>query len=79
MAFVVIGVLLVLAKMLDVYPVMHWTWWVVLAPFGLAVIWWAWWDSVGGTQRAAVRKDEAKKAERRRKALEALGINERKR
>ena len=79
MAFVVIGVLLVLTKLLDVWPVLNWSWPVVLAPFGLAIVWWAWSDSIGGPQRAAVRALEAKKAERRRKTLEALGIHQRKR
>ncbi|MEX8518913.1 MAG: TIGR04438 family Trp-rich protein [Leptothrix sp. (in: b-proteobacteria)] len=74
MAFVVIGVLLVLAKLLDVWPVLMWSWWTVLAPFGLAILWWAWSDSIGSPQRAAVRQMEAKRVARRLKAMEALGI-----
>jgi small Trp-rich protein len=50
-----------------------WAWVIVLAPFGLAVLWWAWSDASGLTQRKAMADLDAKKAARRDKALEALG------
>ena len=75
MLFVVVGVLLVVLKILDIWPVMYWSWIGVLAPFGLAIAWWAWLDATGSTQRAAVREMEEKKAARRRKAMDALRIH----
>jgi hypothetical protein len=47
----------------------------VLAPFAAAAVWWAFADSSGITQRREMDKLEEKKIERRRKAMEALGID----
>lgn len=79
MYFVVLGVLLLLMKWAEFGPVAAWSWWVVLAPFGLAVAWWAWADSSGYTQRKVGEKLDARKEERRKKNMAALGIEERKR
>ncbi len=46
----------------------------MLSPFALAVVWWAWADSIGLTKKREMDKMEAKKAERRRKNLENLGL-----
>jgi small Trp-rich protein len=51
MWFIVIGVLLILLKLGDVGMVAAWTWWAVLTPFGLAVLWWAYADASGLTKR----------------------------
>ncbi|MFM2058617.1 MAG: hypothetical protein RLY71_3002 [Pseudomonadota bacterium] len=75
MWFVVVGVLLVAAKILDVWPVIYWSWWVVLAPFVLALVWWAVLDASGSTRREAMRQMQAKKDERRRKAMKSLGLD----
>ena len=40
MPFVIIGVVLLLMKILEVGPVATLAWWWVLAPFGVAFIWW---------------------------------------
>jgi small Trp-rich protein len=79
MLFVVVGVLLLAMKLAEFGPVGNWSWWPVLTPFGLAVLWWAWADMTGFTKRRAMDKMEAKKDERRRKNLEALGIDPRSR
>ena len=50
-----------------------WSWWMVLAPFGLAVLWWAWADWSGYTKRKAMQKEDAKKAARIAKAKDAMG------
>lgn len=76
MAFVVVGVLLVVAKILDLWPVLYWSWPVVLAPFGLAVIWWAISDHLGITQARIRREELARREERRRRALSALGLQD---
>lgn len=75
MWFIVLGVLLIAMKLADFGVVATWSWWVVLAPFGLAVVWWAYADASGYTKRREMDKIEEKKKERRRKALDALGID----
>lgn len=75
MWFIVIGVLLVALKLADLGPVAVWAWWVVLIPFGCAALWWAFADSSGLTKKREMDKLEEKKVERRRKAMEALGID----
>jgi small Trp-rich protein len=79
MVFVVLGVLLLLMKLTDFGPVAVWSWWVVLLPFGLAVLWWWWADASGWTKRREMNKMEEKKQDRRRKNMEALGMDTRKR
>jgi len=39
MWFLTIGALLLLMKWLEFGPVAHWSWWIVLSPFLLALIW----------------------------------------
>jgi small Trp-rich protein len=75
MPLVAIGTLLVVLKMLEVDPVSGWSWWWILAPFGLAVLWWAYSDSTGLTQRRAIQRMEAKKVARRERDIEALGMS----
>ena len=74
MAFLILGILLLAMKLADFGPVAHWSWWVVLAPFVLATLWWSFADSIGLTQRRAMDKMEATKAERRARNLEAMGM-----
>ncbi len=73
MWFVAIGVLTLLLKLLGVQPVEQWSWLLVLAPFALAVVWWAWADSSGLTQRKAMQRMEERKAARREKNVVAMG------
>jgi small Trp-rich protein len=75
MFFIVVGVLLIAAKLGDFGPVASWSWWIVLSPFAAAALWWAFADSTGITKRREMDKLEEKKVERRRKAMEALGID----
>lgn len=74
MAFMLLGILLLVLKWQEIGPVATWSWLVVLAPFGLAVLWWAFADSTGLTQRRAIEKMEQRKAERRQRDMEALGL-----
>ncbi|MFM2067521.1 MAG: hypothetical protein RLZZ584_2430 [Pseudomonadota bacterium] len=73
MAFVVLGVVLLLLRALELWPVADLSWWWVIAPFVAALVWWAIKDSTGWTEKEQMRLIEEKKAERRRRALEALG------
>jgi small Trp-rich protein len=75
MWFIVLGVLLIAMKLAEFGPVAAWAWWWVLAPFAAAAVWWAYADSSGLTKRREMQKLEDKKTERRRRAMEALGID----
>ena len=74
MAFMILGLALLAMKLTEFGPVADWSWWWVLAPFALAVAWWGFADKMGLTQRRAMDKMEARKAERRNRNLEALGL-----
>lgn len=74
MYFLGLGIALLLMKYLEYGPVATWDWWVVLAPFGLAVAWWAWADWSGYTKKKAMEKMDKKASDRRAKNREALGI-----
>jgi small Trp-rich protein len=73
MGFVVVGVLLLLLRSLELWPVADLNWWWVIGCFCCAIAWWVIKDATGWTQRDQMAKVDAKKAARRRRALEALG------
>ena len=79
MYFLVLGIILLLLKYLEIGPVAAWSWYTVLAPFGLAALWWAWADWSGYTKRKAMEKEDAKKIARINKAKEAMGQTPRRR
>lgn len=70
-----LGLVLLLMKYLEFGAVAEWSWWVVLAPFGLAVLWWLWADMSGYTKRKAVEKIDQRKRDRIEKHRDALGLN----
>ena len=74
-----LGVLLLVLKLAELGPVGGWPWWLVLAPFGLAVAWWGWADSSGYTKRRAMQAMDARREARRRQQMEALGTGTSKR
>ncbi|MBL8331520.1 MAG: TIGR04438 family Trp-rich protein [Rubrivivax sp.] len=74
MPFVIVGTLLVLLKLLEVNPVAGWSWLWILAPFLGAVVWWAWADGTGLTQRRAMKRLEERKIQRRERDMAALGL-----
>jgi len=75
MWFVVLGVLLIALKFAEVSFVAAWSWWAVLSPFAAAAVWWAYADSSGLTKKREMDKLEAKKLERRRANMDAMGID----
>lgn len=77
MYLVILGALLLLMKVAEFGPVAAWSWWFVLAPFAAAMAWWAWADSSGWTKRRESDRIDQRRAERRRKHLENLGMDER--
>jgi len=78
MLFLLTGVVLLVLWYGEIGPVAQWAWYVVFAPFGLAVAWWAWADATGYTKKKAVEKENAKKKARIEKSREAMGIEPRK-
>lgn len=76
MAFVLLGVLLIVLKLggfVQFHKDEFWAWLIVLSPFALALLWWAWSDASGRTQKKAMDALDAKKAARREQQMEALG------
>lgn len=74
MLFLVLGIVLLAMKYLEIDPVAAWGWTYVLAPFGLAVVWWAWADWSGYTKRKVVQRENAKKQARIDKQRENIGL-----
>mgnify|MGYP003422952071 CR=1 FL=1 len=74
MVFMVLGVLLLALKLAEINPVAGWSWFVVLAPFAMAVAWWAFSDATGRTKRVGMQKEEARKLERRRNLAQGMGL-----
>jgi small Trp-rich protein len=79
MYFLGLGVVLLVLKYLEIGPVATWEWWVVLIPFALAVVWWAWADSSGYTKRKAMEREDKRRQERIDKNREAIGALAKKR
>ena len=77
MYFLGLGVALLLLKYMEIGAVAQWDWWVVLAPFGLAVVWWAWADASGYTKKKAMEKMDKRKADRLAKNRDNMGIGTR--
>ncbi len=75
MAFIVLGVVLLVLWMADLGPVGVWPWWAVLWPFAAAALWWWWADATGWTKRREMDKLEAKRRQRRIDNLDALGMD----
>ena len=76
MGFVLIGALLVVLRLggwVQFHKDDFWAWIIVLSPFVLAAVWWAWADSSGLTQRKAMNALEDKKEARRQQLMEGLG------
>lgn len=74
-----LGIVLMLLKYLAIGPVADWSWWWVLSPFVLAVVWWAWADASGYTKRKAMEIEEKRVAERRQRTKDALNSSTQKR
>ena len=78
MYFLGLGVVLLLMKYMEVAPVAAWSWLVVLAPFALAVGWWAIADATGYTKKKEMEKMDKRKNDRLAKNRAAMGMNSRK-
>jgi small Trp-rich protein len=69
-----IGIVFLLLKYLEIGPVALWAWWIILSPFALAVLWWAWADSSGYTKRKAMEREEERRQSRIDKNRLAMGL-----
>jgi small Trp-rich protein len=74
MWFLLLGVLGVLLKYFEIGYVAGLNWWIVLIPFALAVVWWAYADMSGYTKRRVVEKENARKQARIDRQRSALGM-----
>ena len=78
MLFLLAGIVMLVLWYGEIGPVATWAWYVVFAPFGLAVLWWWWADATGYTKKKAMDKENARKKARIEKSREAMGITPRK-
>ena len=69
-----LGIILLALKYLEIGPVANWEWWVVLAPFGAATLWWWYADWSGYTKKKAVERENDRRQARIDKSRESLGI-----
>ena len=79
MYLLAVGVILLALKYLEYGAVATWSWWIVLAPFGLAVVWWTWADWSGYTKKKAVQQEDARRQARIDKSRESLGLGPKRR
>jgi small Trp-rich protein len=68
-----LGLVLLAMKYLEIGPVAAWAWWLVLLPFGLAIVWWAWADASGYTKKRAMDREDARRKARIDGNREAMG------
>lgn len=83
MFFVIVGVLIIASNLAGIGWFATWNWdftgdlWKFCVPFVFAALWWAWADSSGLNKRREIEKMEARKHNRRKENLVALGLNSR--
>ena len=83
MFFVLVGVLIIVLNLLGIGPFGDWNWnftgdvWKFTVPFILAALWWAWADKSGLNKRREMEKMEARKQNRRKDNLAAMGLDTR--
>ena len=75
MYFLMLGVALSVMKYLEFGPVAGWDWWIVLAPFALATVWWMWADSTGYTKKKAMQVEDARRQARIDRSRKAMGTH----
>ncbi|PXW95543.1 small Trp-rich protein [Sphaerotilus hippei] len=77
MALIVIGMALLLLNLLGIEPVASWPWWMLVAPFGGALLWWQWSDMSGRTRRLQEDRFVQRRKARRQRAMDAMGLGQR--
>jgi small Trp-rich protein len=74
MLMVLVGLLLLAMKIFEFGFAANWDWWWVLAPFGLALVWWYYADASGLSRKRAMERDDQRKTARRKRNVEAMGM-----
>lgn len=74
MWLVVLGLVLVGLKLFGPGFFAALSWWLALAPFALAALWWKVADATGITQRKAMEREDQRAARRREAQFESLGL-----
>lgn len=74
MYFLALGLALLIMKYLEVGPVAGWSWWIVLSPFAMAVVWWWFADKSGYTRRRVDQREEQRKADRINAGRKRMGL-----
>ncbi|MES2413866.1 MAG: TIGR04438 family Trp-rich protein [Pseudomonadota bacterium] len=74
MLFLIAGLALMALKYLEIAPVADLSWYIVMAPFPMAVAWWWWSDSSGRTKRLEVEKMDKRRTDRIEKQREQMGM-----
>ena len=75
MAFVILGLIFIVLKLLNVAPVVAWSWWWVLLPLVFAFIWWEVIDPLFSISKKRAMNDMADRQKaRREKYRESLGL-----
>jgi small Trp-rich protein len=65
MYLIILGLVLVVLKWYAWGPVADLSWWIVVAPFALAMVWWFFADLTGYTSRKALAREQREVASRR--------------
>ncbi len=79
MYLLIAGLVLTIWNLNRIGLVLDSSWWWVLSPFALAIVWWTWADMSGYTKRKEMEKIDQRKRDRVEKQRAALGIRTRKR
>jgi small Trp-rich protein len=80
MAFVLVGIALIVCNLMGWGPVGAWTWelhgdlWKFVLPFALATAWWIWADASGLSKRRAMTRDADRKRDRLDRNIDAMGL-----
>jgi small Trp-rich protein len=68
-----VGIVFLILKTQELTVVATWSWWIILAPFGLAAVWWTYADASGYTKRKAMEREDARVQARIQRQREATG------
>lgn len=74
MWFLGLGLMLLLLKVQEWTFVAHWPWWAVLAPFGLAAVWWSWADYSGYSKRRSMERENKRIQARIDRQRQGMGL-----
>ena len=72
MYFLGLGIVLLALKWIEFGPVASLSWWLVMAPFGLAIAWWSWADASGYNKKKETEKMEQRRLDRIKRNRDAL-------